>query len=97
MTLKYLHSSFVECSKHKHFKVSSRQRLLRYYSIYFGGLTFHENLLLPNNSHEIPNLIWFKKQEKLTKFTSIGSKKGGKEQESIQSSTTPDPGYHMGK
>ena len=25
------------------------------------------------------------------------SKKGGKDQESIQSSTTPDPGYHMGK
>ena len=25
------------------------------------------------------------------------SKKHGKDQESIQSSTTPDPGYHMGK
>ena len=25
------------------------------------------------------------------------SKKGGKEQESILSSTTPDPGYNMGK
>ena len=25
------------------------------------------------------------------------SKKGGKDEESIQSSTTPDPGYHMGK
>ena len=25
------------------------------------------------------------------------SKKGGKDQESIQSSTTPDPGYHMEK
>ena len=25
------------------------------------------------------------------------SKKDGKDQESIQSSTTPDPGYHMGK
>ena len=24
-------------------------------------------------------------------------KKGGKDQESIQSSTTPDPRYHMGK
>ena len=24
-------------------------------------------------------------------------KKGGKYQESVQSSTTPDPGYHMGK
>ena len=26
-----------------------------------------------------------------------GSKKSGKDQETIQSSTTPDPGYHMGK
>ena len=29
--------------------------------------------------------------------SSIQSKKGGKDQESIQSSTKPDPGYHMGK
>ena len=27
----------------------------------------------------------------------IESKKGGKDQESVQSSTTPEPGYHMGK
>ena len=27
----------------------------------------------------------------------INSKKEGKDQESIQSSTTPDPGHHMGK
>ena len=27
----------------------------------------------------------------------LESKKGGKDQETIQSSTTPDPGYHMGK
>ena len=27
----------------------------------------------------------------------IESKKDGKDQESIKSSTTPDPGYHMGK
>ena len=27
----------------------------------------------------------------------LQSKKGGKGQESIQLSTTPDPGYHMGK
>ena len=25
------------------------------------------------------------------------SEKGGKDQESVQSITTPDPGYHMGK
>ena len=29
--------------------------------------------------------------------TAIQSKKDGKDQETIQSSTTPDPGYHMGK
>ena len=29
-------------------------------------------------------------------FFYFKSKKGGKNQESIQSSTTPDPGYHMG-
>ena len=28
---------------------------------------------------------------------SLESKKGDKDQESIQSRTTPDPGYHMGK
>ena len=28
---------------------------------------------------------------------SFESKKGGKDQELIQSSTTPDPGYHTGK
>ena len=30
-------------------------------------------------------------------FKRLQSNKGGKHQESIQSSTTPDPGYHMGK
>ena len=30
-------------------------------------------------------------------INSYESKKGGKDQESKQSSTTPDPGYHMGK
>ena len=28
--------------------------------------------------------------------SSYQSKKGGKDQQSIQSSTTPDPGYHKG-
>ena len=32
-----------------------------------------------------------------TVLWSYKSKKGGKDQESIQSSTTPDPGYYMGK
>ena len=35
--------------------------------------------------------IYFLKQ------TSSKSKKDGKDQKSVQSSTTPDPGYHMGK
>ena len=30
-------------------------------------------------------------------FASQKSKKDGKDRETIQSSTTPDPGYHMGK
>ena len=30
-------------------------------------------------------------------YTGIQSKKGSTDKESIQSSTTPDPGYHMGK
>ena len=30
-------------------------------------------------------------------FASDESKTGGKDQESIQTSTTPDPIYHMGK
>ena len=35
--------------------------------------------------------------QKCTGFDMILSKKDGKDQESIQSSITPDPGYHMGK
>ena len=32
-----------------------------------------------------------------SKLAVTQSKKGRSDQESIQSSTTPDPGYHMGK
>ena len=32
-----------------------------------------------------------------TNIPKYKSKKGGKDQEGIQSSSTPDPGYHMGK
>ena len=35
--------------------------------------------------------------DRLSLCTEIIGKKGGKDQETIQSSTTPDPGYHMGK
>ena len=38
----------------------------------------------------------FRNSKKNARF-SLKSKKGGKDQESKQSSTTPDPGYHMGK
>ena len=34
---------------------------------------------------------------KLWIFANIQRKEEGKDQESIQSSTTPDPGHHMGK
>ena len=37
-------------------------------------------------------LICLVAEESLSKV-----KKGGKDQETIQSSTTPEPGYHMGK
>ena len=38
-----------------------------------------------------------KKGKDLMKNKALQSKKDGKDQETIQSSTTPDPGYHMGK
>ena len=37
------------------------------------------------------------KSDSLTILVRYKSKKDGKDQEMIQSSTTPDPGYHMGK
>ena len=39
---------------------------------------------------ECSSLYWFM-------MGSLQSKKGGKDQELIQSSTTPEPEYHMGK
>ena len=36
-------------------------------------------------------------ETKWTAYQNKQSKKDGKDQETIQSSTTPDPGYHMGK
>ena len=49
----------------------------------------------------LPKIIFLRvfrseKKHKTLHF-SLQSKKGGKDQESIQSSTTSDPGYHMGK
>ena len=41
------------------------------------------------------NTCVFKSNKKV--FLSYESKKGGKDQESIQSSITSDPRYHMGK
>ena len=41
-------------------------------------------------------LVWIFEAAKTT-VTSHRVRTGGNDQESIQSSTTPDPGYHMGK
>ena len=42
--------------------------------------------------------LGYAKMHKSKSFTDVvTSKKGSKDQESIQSSTTSDPGYHMGK
>ena len=45
------------------------------------------------------NLLFYTPHDKINTVAGSPSesKKGGKDQESIQSSTTPDPGYHMGK
>ena len=36
-------------------------------------------------------------KEQILTIQLLESKKDGKDQERIQSNTTPDPGYHMGK
>ena len=36
-------------------------------------------------------------RDSLDLFRALRSKKDGKDQETIQSSTPPDPGYHIGK
>ena len=41
--------------------------------------------------------VCFKQRESDIETSVYQIKKGGKDQELIQSSTTPDPGYHMGK
>ena len=48
--------------------------------------------------------LWFKRRKKKHVYIRMQtivllykSKKDGNEQESIQPSTNPDPGYHMGK
>ena len=41
-------------------------------------------------------LAW-RLQAAKTTVNSLKVRKGGKDQESIHSSTTPDPGYHIGK
>ena len=59
-------------------------------------------MLVPNKSNKSILLKNFSPNlEFQNKHTFQGetdqSKKDGKDQESVQSSTTPDPGYHMGK
>ena len=45
----------------------------------------------------VPYKVYLNNNPRLTVTQFMTSKKGGKDQESIQSSTTPDPEYHMGK
>ena len=46
---------------------------------------------------EAHNMLAWKLKAAKTTVTSYKVRKGGKDQDAIQSSTTPDPGYHMGK
>ena len=43
------------------------------------------------------SIIWKSTKEQILTIQLLESKKDGKDQETIQSSTTPEPGYHMGK
>ena len=43
------------------------------------------------------SIIWKSTKEPILNIQLLESKKDGKDHEMIQSSTTTDPGYHMGK
>ena len=59
----------------------------KYVVLVFWGFFFYNNHHNKSSQGEIP----------ISSRTKLESKKGGKDQELIQSSTTLDPGYHMGK
>ena len=48
-------------------------------------------------SIDMLQVITFNGQKSLMLFVTMQKRKGDKDQDSIQSSTTPDPGYHIGK
>ena len=68
-----------------------------------GGDTFTRNLMIGHIDGRTTDRLWYeinipfflKKKTGIT--TLFKSKKDGKYQGTIQSCTTPDPGYHMGK
>ena len=47
--------------------------------------------------YNINSSIFYEGYSCLPEVYNMESKKSGKDQESIRSSTTPDPGYHIGK
>ena len=55
------------------------------------------SLLQSAKRSQYRSIIWKFTKEPILTIQLLESKKDGKDQETIQSSTTPDPGYHMGK
>ena len=55
------------------------------------------SLLQSVKRSQYQSIIWKSTKEPILTIHLLDSKKDGKDQETIQSSTTPDPGYHMGK
>ena len=55
------------------------------------------SLLQSVKRSQYQSIIWKSTKEPIHTIQLLESKKDGKDQETIQSSTTPDPGYHMGK
>ena len=55
------------------------------------------SLLLSVKRSQYQSIIWKTTKEPILTIQLLESKKEGKDQETVQSSTTPYPGYHMGK
>ena len=55
-----------------------------------------KSLLYIDEAQKIFHLAW-RLLAAMTTVISLKVRKGGKDRESIQSSITPDPGYHLGK
>ena len=69
------------------------------FRVFLKSSTNHQNSSthLLFKPHRILNWDYFSPKLNVLLFNAMQSKKGGKDQESILSSTTPDPGYHMEK